>query len=108
MKSPENEIVVLDVAGKRAMIACGKSAEENHLLTLGFSYEGIYMVRAIADDVDRQNIVCELVRMGALFSSGRDWSPAEIVDLYREQGIVKTSYQVITWRNPDDYLVITR
>ena len=66
------------------------------------------MVRPISDVADRQRLVNALIGLGALFSSGRDWSPAELVDFYREQGTVSTGYRMITWKNPNQYMIINR
>ncbi|MTV41476.1 hypothetical protein [Duganella radicis] len=107
MKFPENEIVVLDIAGERALVGGGESSDTNALLALGFNPEGAYFVRKIVDDEDRRNIIYKLVEMSALFSSGRDWSPAELMDLYREQGAVTTSYRVIAWHTPENYVITT-
>lgn len=108
MKYPDNKIIVLDVAGKRATIICEDKMNVDNLLSMGFRREGAYLVRAIADDADRQDTIRELVRMEALFSGGKDWSPAEVLDLYRDQGILESGYQVITWRSPDDYVIVIR
>jgi len=104
----ENEIVVLDIAGARAKVACGKPSVEASLMALGFVPEGDQLARPISDVVDRQEIVGALIRLGALFASGRDWSPAELVDLYREQGTILTGYRMVTWKNPNQYLIIDR
>lgn len=83
-------------------------ARETALVTLGFVREGDQLVRPIADDVDRQMLVRELIGMDALFAAGRDWSPSELVDFYREQGVVVQSYRMITWKGPDHYVIVTR
>lgn len=106
MSFPENEIVVLDIAGAYARIFCGNQADEASLLKLGFVSENGQMVRPISDVPDRQRLVNSLIDLRALFSSGRDWSPAELVDFYREQGVVTANYRMITWKNPNQYMVI--
>jgi hypothetical protein len=108
MNLPENEIVVLDIAGAHARVVCSDQGDEANLVQLGFVLENGQMVRPISDVPDRQRLVNALIGLGALFSSGRDWSPAELVDFYREQGAVSTGYRMITWKNPNQYMVIDR
>lgn len=101
----KDEIIVLDIAGVRARVACDKHESEVALRTLGFMWEGAQMVRPIIDDKDRQNLVRELINLNALFEGGRDWSPSELGDLYRDQGNISTGYRAITWTGPDKYLI---
>ncbi len=108
MKLPENELIVLDIAGTKARVACDKPVNEISLLGLGFVREGDQLVRHIVDDDDRKGIVLELIKMGAIFAGGRDWSPAELVDFYREQRFVTTGYRTIAWQGPEKYTIILR
>lgn len=103
-----DEIVVLDIAGASARVACGKDEAEAALIALGFLHQGQQMVRKISDDGDRRNLVRALIGLKALFASGRDWSPADLVDFYREQGVILTGYRMITWENPNQYSVVDR
>lgn len=108
MKYPNNRMVVLDIAGQTAIIVCDNLTAETSLLALGFAPDNGRMFRKVADDSDRQLLVQSLIYLGALFSSGRDWSPAELVDFYHQQGIVTDNYQIIIWKGPDDYIVVYR
>jgi hypothetical protein len=103
MKLPEGKIVVLDIAGKRAILVRDGSAEDPRLLQLGFTLHEGQLQRPINDSADREKLINDLIDLGALFSTGRDWSPAELVEFYREQGKVATSYLRITWTAPDQY-----
>jgi hypothetical protein len=105
MNIVEGEIIVLDIAGASARVACGKPEAEASLIALGFILEGDQMVRKISDIADRLKIVGELIELGALFASGRDWSPAELVDFYREQRMILTGYRRISWKGPNQYLI---
>jgi len=107
MDMPKNELVVLDIAGKRARVKCDLKNIEPILSFLGFVREGDQMVREITDDLDRQGLVRELIALDALFAAGRDWSPSELVDYYREQGLVSQSYRVVTWKSPACYVITT-
>jgi hypothetical protein len=102
---PENECVVLDLAGNRAKVKCRLPNMESVLSSLGFIRENDLMTRRIVDDSDRQALVRELIALEALFASGRDWSPSELVGYYRERGVVSQSFRVIAWENPDCYAI---
>lgn len=106
MNLPENEIIVLDIAGEYARIACDDQKNREALERIGFVLGKDQMIRPIADVSDRQELVRILINLSAIFSGGRDWSPAEIVDLYREQGVVSTGYRKIVWKNPEQYILI--
>ena len=108
MHMPQNEIVVLDIAGEYARVACFEPRGLLNLAKLGFLSEDDQMVRPILDVSDRQNLVRDLIRLEALFSGGRDWSPAELVDFYREEGVVLTGYRMITWKNLHQYTIVDR
>lgn len=105
MNTLKDEIIVLDIAGTSARIACENQSSVSKLVTLGFVHEGDQMVRPILDDADRKNLITTLIELNALFQSGRDWSPAELLELYSDQGTILNSYRVITWKNPSWYLI---
>jgi hypothetical protein len=106
MNSPKDEIVVLDIAGARAVATCGSPGVEASLTALGFTVQDDKLQRPIANVTDREKLVNALINLGALFASGRDWSPADVVGFYREQGAVKTGYRRISWTKPDQYVIV--
>lgn len=105
MMLPEDEIVVLDLAGDYVRIFCKDPKYINSLLALGFHVDGDQLVKPIVEDAERQQLIHELIKLRAVFSAGRDWSPAELLDYYREQGIVRQSYRVIAWRGQDSFQI---
>lgn len=108
MKMPTDAIVVLDIAGSRAKLYSSDEACDARLKDIGFDRSGDFLERAIADDGERRAVVKSLVEAKALFSSGRDWSPEEIVSMYQEQGFIDCSYRVISWKDPYTYEVFWR
>lgn len=108
MEMPRDELVVLDIAGSSARVMCDVPETKSALEALGFLREDDQLVRRIIDDTDRQTLVRELIGMNALFAAGRDWSPSELVDFYREQGFISRGYRMITWTNPENYLIVER
>lgn len=103
MKIPKNDLVVLDIAGNSARVMCDDPEMELALGTLGFLRDGELLIRRVKSDADRQDLVHKLIGFNALFASGRDWSPSELMDFYREQGMVTLGYRVITWLDPEHY-----
>ncbi|MGG7604690.1 hypothetical protein [Massilia sp. BKSP1R2A-1] len=104
-----NEIIVLDIAGERALVHAANSFQRRELRRIGFA-EGLddRMVMPLHDDDARVRVVVRLIDLGALFSDGRDWCPAALVHYYREQSLIKGSFRVITWRNPEEFFVSTQ
>ncbi len=105
MKFPDNEIVVLDLAGNYSRVACKDPVSIGALNALGFHMDGDQLVKAISGDAERQQLVRELIKLCALFSAGKDWSPAELLGYYREQGTVCESYRVIAWKGQDSFQI---
>ena len=108
MVYPDNELVVLDIAGDCARVVCNSHDNIGSLVRLGFTLEGDQWVRPIIDVLDRQTLVCALIELKALFSDGGGWSPAELVDFFRTQGATKTTYRMISWRSPNQYVIVDR
>lgn len=107
MNSLADEIIVMDIAGTSAIIACENPKRQIELVDLGFIKEQSNFTRKIIDKLDRLNICRELVNKNALFSSGKDWSPAELLALYREQGFITSPYRVIHWKGQEKYTITT-
>ncbi len=107
MLMPNNSLIVTQIAGERAVVLkTGLGAEYDTLLVhLGFQQDGTQYVRPISDHLDRQALVRELISADALFIGGPDWSPAELVEHYRDQSRVQGSYKRIVWRSPERYEV---
>ena len=108
MQASINELIVTDIAGNFARLICENTNTFSVLESMGFSQEDKHFVRSIKDDADRLQLVLALIDMNALFSSGRDWSPAELVELYRDEGRVTKNFRIITWTAPGDFLITTR
>ena len=104
MLTPSESILVNQIAGNRAVITASYTSE-SLLLSLGFTKDGDTYSRSISDHLDRQALIRDLIRADALFMGGADWSPAEVVEYYRDQKAVVGPYKRIVWRSPDRYEV---
>ena len=102
---PNSEIVVLDVAGARAIVKVDGSVDVSELTALGFIFTDHIGERKISDMDDRARVVKELIALSAVFSGGRDWSPAEVVEFLRDQGRVNTKFRRIEWVGSDKYII---
>lgn len=108
MKIPDNATVVLDIAGDWLRLISNKPEDEARLTELGFVVDDGYLVRRVLDALDRKVLALELIKIGALFSAGRDWSPAELVEYYREQGDIQEKFRTIAWTGPTEYSIVER
>lgn len=108
MKMPSDSVVVVDISGNTARLYSDTESYDEALIEAGFLRSGSDLTRPISDNADRQHVVRTLIGIDALFSSGRDWSPEDIVEMFKEQGLSNQSYHVISWRNPETYSIFTR
>lgn len=102
---PDNCVIVRDIAGKYARIKNNNKNYKDYFLSLGFMPDGDQLSREIIDDDDRIEIIKKLIEVGALFSSGRGWSPEDILAMYSEKGLVNKNYLVISWKDPENYFI---
>jgi len=105
MGFPNNEIVVLDIAGDFAHARTGNPARKSDLFELGFVEKADDLVLPLHNEEDRVRIIKKLVDLKALFSYGPGWSPSELVGYYRDKGLVSGTYRVIAWTSPENYRI---
>lgn len=68
------------------------------LKQLGFTEESpSNFVTPINSSNDRVNLFQQLRAGGFAFSAGREWSPSELFELFREQGLLSGDYIRIAW-----------
>lgn len=103
---PQDETVVVDIARNHCVVLTDVPAHAQVLQSTGFVKQGDRWTRQISDDADRQDLVKRLIELKALFSAGRDWSPEELVEHYRDNGVITPSYRSISWLNPDQYRIV--
>ncbi|WP_426197403.1 hypothetical protein [Massilia sp. DWR3-1-1] len=105
MKSLTDEIVVIDIAGNRAVVICENRTKQMELVALGFTQDKINFLKKVNNKLERTDICRALVNMNSLFSSGNGWSPAQLLELYREQRLITTPYRVIHWKGSGEYTI---
>lgn len=52
----------------------------------------------------KADVFARLRDKGIYFARGREWSPAEVFEYLKEQGLVQGGFTEITWRGPDDWV----
>lgn len=104
MKKPFEKIIVKEIAGKNLIIEVTSPALLSSVTKLGFIPDNNFLSKPITNDLERQVLAKELIGLNALFSAGKDWSPAELMLYYKELGII-SGFQMISWKNPDTYVI---
>lgn len=102
---PDNEVVVLDLAGHVAALVCRNPMIEPALCGLGFVAVSTSMERAITDNADREQLAYVLAGLDVLFAEGKGWSPAELLRLYSERNILSAAYRTISWLGPSEFRI---
>lgn len=97
--------IVKGIAGNMAVVEAKDLAAENELLALGFSKRDGVFETPVGTIDDRATLVRQLVQLGAAFSTGKDWSPAEFVEYLKELGLVTQSFKTISWKGPGQFEV---
>jgi len=105
MRAPINETLVMDIAGRVALVVTKVAAVADVLTRLGFVRHSDRWERAVIDDDDRRALVTALVDLDVLFCAGHDWSPQALVEYYRETGVIRNEYRSIAWHGPDLYAI---
>jgi hypothetical protein len=108
MTFPNEEIIVIDLAGDYARVRATSLSKENELKNLGFIEADDHMVLRLDSTEARIGLTRKPMDLDALFSIGPGWSPAELTEHYREQGLISRSYRVIAWKSPEHYSVADR
>ena len=105
--NPELEfVIVAELAGDRAAVKTENLFLAAQLISIGFGInESSTFNLAIRDEDHRLSVIDILIELGALFSSGRDWSPEELVRYYVELGEINKKFKVISWKNPHGYTI---
>ena len=72
--------------------------------TLGFRYKLLYgFVYEHICEEDKIRVFSKLNELGFLFSVGKEWSPAEQVEYYKEKGLLQGVFKIIYWTNKTEY-----
>lgn len=101
----QNEIIVLELAGNQAVVECTDSKLADQLVKLGFSLDKDKFHYSILNMDVRIDISRKLIGLGALFSHGKDWSPADLLQYFSESGFISGKYTTIAWKGSADIVI---
>jgi sarcosine oxidase gamma subunit len=66
---------------------------------------GDVLSRAVADEAEKARVMAALREAGVSFARGREWSPAEVFERLRDQGLLTGAFRSISWLGPDRFHV---
>lgn len=91
---------VVEASTRLIKVIVLSDAVRDHLKKLGFTQvDSSEFVLSLEDSAKRIEIFGHLRALQFAFSGGREWSPSELFELFREQGSLQGSYIRITWVN---------
>ena len=102
----EDNSVVTDIAGDYTLVKTKNPTIAFQLVKLGFKLnEHDSFEKNNLDQEDRLKTIKNLISINSIFSAGRDWSPEELLDFYREQKLLNEPYRVISWTDRNNYQI---
>ena len=104
-----DKIIVVELAGKEIILKNTSNNFKNELIAMGFRNVGseYFLVLPIEDIDNRVLIINKLIDLGGLFSGGNGWAPSEVVDYYKEKGLISAKYNRISWKAPGKFTIST-
>lgn len=102
---PVNCIVVTVIKNDCIEVIVTGSDNFNQLQKLGFSTTRGRCTKNIYNNNEKQDVINELIDVGALFLFGYGWYPSEVMADYVERGIINKTYKIISWTNRTTYLI---
>lgn len=105
MSRLKKEIIVLDLAGDHAIVECTNPKLADQLVKLGFSLDKDRFYYPVLNMDVRIDISRKLIGLGALFSHGKDWSPADLLQYFSESGLISGKYRTVAWKGPADIVI---
>jgi len=85
-------------------VATSELQASKDLLSLGFSRvtDSEYRIPA-PDENGKAQIFSTLRKMGFCFARGREWSPAELFEYFRDRGLITGQFTEIAWTRPTEW-----
>lgn len=105
-----NKIIVLELAGSDILVRNMDNNFEKELAELGFQKAGnLYSLNLNPNNIAQKiDLIHSLINLGSFFSNGKDWSPSEFIEYYKEIGLLKRDYYEISWKNKNDFNVVLK
>lgn len=94
--------------GEMIRLIVSPSREAKSLTRLGFcavnSERGAYE-RGVSSLQEKADVFSKLRDLGIAFSRGREWSPAEVFESLRDDGLIVGAFNEVAWSGPGDWTV---
>ena len=109
-ESLDTKIIVVELAGQSILLSNSSDNFKKKLIAMGFVKKGKYYALDLpTKDITQQiTLIKKLIVLEALFSNGKDWSPSELVDYYKEIGLTDSKYHKISWKGKDDFYIVLK
>ncbi|MDV2489185.1 hypothetical protein [Acinetobacter johnsonii] len=106
--SLKDKVIVIDIAGDFSLVKTENHEMTSKLINLGFHLnENGFFEKINNTQEERVSNIKSLINIDALFSSGKDWSPEELMNYYSELGLIKQQYKIISWKSQNEYVIRT-
>ena len=105
MKKPDGYVTKADSSQVR--VVASEQTLIDELKKIGFIYDNdlLSFVLNAKDNNEKAVIFNKLRNLGVYFSAGREWSPSELFEYFREINLVSGTYKRISWVGPDSWKV---
>lgn len=104
-KRPDNTLIVTDINGNKIRLIANNEGLVSDMINIGFVVDGDFMTQSFSTESDMVAMINTLIDYGVLFMFGYGWYPSEVVGFYKDKNMIEKSYKVISWRDPDNFLV---
>lgn len=98
---------VTNVSGQFVKVKVIDKSIKKDIESLGFKFDTASSEFALlaSSHKEKAKIFCELEKIGVCFSAGKEWSPSELFEYYRDIGLLNGTYKRISWRKRSEPVV---
>ena len=99
---------VVEASSSQVVVKAPHVGLQDALAAMGFEYRndesGTYAIN-VGGDREKAALFDRLRVQEFCFAAGPGWSPAEIFERFRDEGLLQGAYRRIAWRSPGSPLV---
>jgi len=105
MNKPDGYVTKADSSQIRVVASNQLLIDELNKIGFIFDNDLLSFVIQTKDNNEKAIIFDKLRGLGVCFSSGREWSPSELFEYFREIKLVSGTYKRISWDGPNSWKV---
>lgn len=94
---------VVEASASKVVVKASHVGLQDALVAMGFEYRndesGTYAI-AVKGDGEKAALFDRLRTHDFCFAAGPGWSPAEVFEHFRDEGLLQGAYRRIAWRSP--------